>query len=298
LIYCRRVGETSHVTVVVPTRDRPLSLARCLAALEAQRHSLASIEIVVVDDGSADARSVEQTVAASPSARLLRLDGVGPAAARNRGARSARGSLVLFTDDDCEPAPDWLARLTSALGGRVDAAAGRTLNGLPGNPLAEASQVIANYLVERSLEPSGRATFATSNNLACTIEAFAAVSFDERYPGAGGEDRDWCARLAANGLALVVEPAAIVVHRHELHAGAFWRQHFAYGRGARRYRRDHPAEGRVSSPRFYSGLVRAGFDRGPTVGSLVAVAQAAAAAGFLSEAVAERNRDQVVPRQA
>jgi glycosyltransferase involved in cell wall biosynthesis len=291
------VGEAKQVTVVVPTRNRPLSLAHCLASLESQRHSHDSMEIVVVDDGSSDTLSVEQAVAGSPSARLLRLDGVGPAAARNRGARSARGSLVLFTDDDCAPAPGWLARLTAALCAGADAAGGRTVNGLRENPLAEASQVIANHLVDSSVQPSGRVAFATSNNVACTTEAFAAVPFDERYRSAGGEDREWCARLAAHGLTLVMEPTAIVVHRHELHAGAFWRQHLAYGRGARRYRRDHPMEGWVSPPRFYGGLLRAGFERGPAVGSLVALAQIATAAGFLTEAVRESWRDRVRPRQ-
>ena len=34
---------------------------------------------------------------------------LGPAGGRNRGWRAARGAVIAFTDDDCCPAPDWLA---------------------------------------------------------------------------------------------------------------------------------------------------------------------------------------------
>ena len=196
---------------------------------------------------------------------------------------------MAFTDDDCEPAPDWLARLTAAVGVHADAAAGRTINGLPRNPLSEASQVVANYLVENSLNDSARTPFGTSNNLACMAEMFAGVPFDERYRRAGGEDRDWCARLAASGFTLIVEPKAVVVHRHRLDASGFWRQHVAYGRGAYRFRRDHEAE--TESPRFYARLLWTGFRRSPTVGMLVALAQVATAVGALREAVSATDSD-------
>jgi glycosyltransferase involved in cell wall biosynthesis len=271
---------------VVPTRNRPGSLARCLAALERQRCTMEH-EIVVVDDGSADARAVAETVAGSPRGRLLRLEGIGPAAARNRGAGSARGALILFTDDDCEPDPDWLVRLTTALLAGADAASGRTVNGRQGDRLAEASQTIANYLMAWSLRTAGP-PFAASNNIACTAAALAAVPFDERFPGAGGEDREWCARLAANGLSLVAEPTAIVVHRHKLDLRAFLRQHAAYGRGAFRFRRAGPTTGWSESPGFYAGLLRAGFEQGVEVGALVVLAQVATVAGFLREALAAK----------
>jgi glycosyltransferase involved in cell wall biosynthesis len=276
------------VSVVVPTRDRPASLGRCLAALARQRYG-GDWEIVVVDDGSRDAEAVAASVAAVRRARMLRSEGLGPAAARNRGARAAEGSILCFTDDDCEPSIDWLARLVVSVGNGADAAGGATVNASAQDPLAEASQTIAQYLVERSLAAASAPTFATSNNLACTAEAFAAVPFDERYPGAGGEDRDWCARLAARGLELVIEPSALVLHWHERDFRGFWLQHVAYGRGAFRYRRTHRFEGWLEPPRFYRGLVRAGLARGPAVGGFVCVAQLATAAGFLSEA-ARRGR--------
>jgi GT2 family glycosyltransferase len=95
-----------EATVVVPTRDRLESLQRTLRALAAQRTDRAW-EVVVVDDGS-DPPVPADLAEAPPATRVLRGGGRGPARARNLGWRAAEGSVVVFTDDDVEPAPDWL----------------------------------------------------------------------------------------------------------------------------------------------------------------------------------------------
>src|SRR5690606_8162709 len=93
---------TPEVSVVVPTCGRPALLARCLEALARQSLPRDSYEVIVVED------------------RGRR----GPAAARNRGWRRARAPIVAFTDDDCVPERDWLARGLEAMRG-ADAVCGR-----------------------------------------------------------------------------------------------------------------------------------------------------------------------------
>src|SRR5437588_2084259 len=203
-----------QLSVIVPTRDRPARLAACLAALE--RQTALQLEIVVVDDASRDARAVAAAVAAAPRARLVHGTGRGPAAARNMGVQAARAPVICFTDDDCEPVPGW----AQALGRRITAgppaavaAAGPTRNGRPGSVLAGAAQAIATHLAEATIDPAtGRMRFAPTSNLACRTEVCRSIPFDERYPLAAGEDRDWCARLTHAGYALVFEPAALVRH--------------------------------------------------------------------------------------
>ncbi|MGH3776480.1 MAG: glycosyltransferase family 2 protein [Pseudonocardiaceae bacterium] len=278
-----------QLSVVVPTRDRPARLAACLAALELQTEP--HLEIVVVDDASRDARAVAEAVAAAPRARLVRGAGRGPAAARNAGVRAAQAPVICFTDDDCEPVPGWAQALGNRITAGADAAAGPTRNGRPGSVLAAASQAIATHLAEATIDPAtNRMRFAPTSNLACRAEVCRAIPFDERYPLAAGEDRDWCARLADAGHALVFEPSALVRHHQELSPAGFWRQQLRYGRGAYRFRSDHGTLLRLEAPRFYAGLLRRGLADGPRAGALVCVAQAATALGMGFEAVAATAR--------
>ena len=257
------------ISVVVPTRDRPAALEACLTALDAQT-LIDRLEVVVVDDGSLAADTIAGVVGRHPKARLLRQSGAGPAAARNAGAGEARGQLLCFTDDDCLPETDWVEELTAALDEGADAVAGRTTN--PPGVLAAASEVISHAPAAAG-EP-----FAPSNNLACRKAVFDAVPFDESYRRAAAEDREWCARLIANGHALRSQPSARVLHRPHLTLSTFVRRQVRYGEGAYRFRSN--AGRRLEPTRFYAALVRRAFGRGFTVGVLVSLAQVATSFGW------------------
>jgi glycosyltransferase involved in cell wall biosynthesis len=291
-----------RASVVVPTRDRPDALRRCLAALE--RQVPAPVEVVVVDDASREVDAVASVVAASPLARLVRAHGSGPAAARNAGARAAVADVVCFTDDDCEPAPEWVAHLLAQLarGGR-DAAVGRTVNARPGDSLAAASQAIVNALTEESLDPAtGDLRFGPSCNLAVRADLVRREPFDEGFPLAAGEDREWCRRLTARGHRIAFARDAVVAHRPHLTTRAFVRQHHRYGRGAQRFWHGGPRVGRRRdprmtpprpggwSPRLYGEILRSGFREGPAVGALVCLAQVATACGYARESIARSRR--------
>ena len=285
---CARVNPqvVPQISVVVPTRDRPDRLAVCLAALE--RQTVADLEIVVVDDASRDAAAVAAVVAGAPRARLVRGAGRGPAAARNAGVAAASAPVVCFTDDDCDPVPGWAAALAARIAGGADAAAGPTRNGRPHSVVAAAAQAVATHLAEATVDPAGRMRFAPTSNLACRAEVCAAVPFDESYPLAAGEDRDWCARLVGSGRTLAFTPEALVRHHQELSPAGFWRQQVRYGRGAYRFRAGHGTLRRPEPPSFYLGLLRRGFRDGVRAGVLVGVAQVATAVGMVQEAAAAR----------
>jgi len=272
-----------EVSVVVPTRDRPEGLARCLAALE--RQAGGGLEVVVVDDGSREPELVAAAVARMPLATCLRLDGRGPAAARNAGVEAARGAIVCFTDDDCEPAAGWISALAAAIETGAPAAAGPTMLPDPCDPFARATQLIVDHLVERSRGPLGDVEFAPTSNVACRADVLREIPFDEGFPSYG-EDRDWCARLREAGHRLAWVPGAVVCHHQRLDLAHFVEKHARYGRGAYRFRRSNPAFGRLEPAGFYVSLVRSAAGRGAGTAAAVCLAQAATAAGFLREAVA------------
>jgi len=255
-------------SVVVPTRDRPESLERCLAAVV---EAAPEAEIVVVDDGSMDASAVA-AAARRHAAVLVRTERVGAAAARNAGARRASGEIVLLTDDDCLPAPDWAEVLSASVARSPGLAVvgGRT-EPSPGSVFVRASQSVIGT-VERA------APFCATSNVGCRRQTVLEVPFDESFREASGEDRDWCARVLRAGGEIVREPRAVVVHVPAVGARAFWRRHVRYGRSGRRLRQGSlPARVRLGAR-----VVRDGFASGPTVGALVVVAQVATLVGYVA----------------
>ncbi|CAN5140810.1 mycofactocin biosynthesis glycosyltransferase MftF [soil metagenome] len=98
----------TEMTVVVPVRDRPEQLDRCLGALH-------PLPVIVVDDASHDPASVE-AVAQRHRATLVSLDrNVGPAAARNAGLMRVTTPVVAFVDSDVEATSDTLLELARHL---------------------------------------------------------------------------------------------------------------------------------------------------------------------------------------
>jgi glycosyltransferase involved in cell wall biosynthesis len=93
------------VTVVVPVRDRPDQLARCLAAIGP------CAEVIVVDDASEHPEATKAVAAAAGARVVCRAVNGGPVAARNTGLAQCRTPLVAFVDSDCRPVPGWLDHL-------------------------------------------------------------------------------------------------------------------------------------------------------------------------------------------
>jgi hypothetical protein len=151
--------------------------------------------------------------------------------------------------------------------------------------VAAAAQAVTNHLAEATMDPvTGRLQFAPTSNLGCRADVCRRLPFDEGYPLAAGEDRDWCARLARAGDVLVHEPTAVVHHHQELTLRTFWRQQVRYGRGAYRFHRGQGTLRRPASAGFYASMVRRGAaEGGVRAAALVCLAQAATAVGMLRE---------------
>ncbi|HEV2727615.1 MAG TPA: glycosyltransferase, partial [Solirubrobacterales bacterium] len=240
------------------TRNRPELLRRCLAALEKQT---VPIEIVVVEDK----------------------EGRGPDWARNEGARQAQGEVVCFTDDDCAPFPGWAEALAKPiLAGEARATAGPTHMAAGATSADFAWEAIVGYLQEQASRPGTSSPgFAATANLACSRELVEQLPFDESFPAAAGEDRDWAERAARQAAAPRLAPQALALHQPGLGVRDFLGQQYRYGKGAAQYRSAGADRG-FGSPSFYFGLLRQGFDAGFGPGLLVCAAQAATLAGSVA----------------
>ena len=194
---------------MIATKDRAESLRGLFDALERQTMPRQSFEVVVVDDGSHDRTSdiIEQyrQRAAGPFTALRSPTSRGPAAARNQGIRAARGVVVAFTDDDCEPAADWLAAGVELLReGGHGVVMGATQ---PADP-PRAAQPFARSM--QADHEDGR--YPTCNVFYSRAALERAGGFDQSFRFACGEDTDLAWRVKALGFTSAFCAEARVVH--------------------------------------------------------------------------------------
>jgi GT2 family glycosyltransferase len=100
-----------RLSVVISTFERAAVLSRVLDSLDAQT-AAGSFDVVIgVNAADADTASVERVAAGRPyPVRVVQGEVPGVSASRNRGWRSAAGTVILFLGDDMLPAPDLVAR--------------------------------------------------------------------------------------------------------------------------------------------------------------------------------------------
>ncbi len=108
------------VTVIVPARNEAHNIARCVSSILASTYP--RLELVVVDDGSADgtAEIARKAAAGDPRAHVVMNSPLpegwfGKQWACTTGAREARGEVLLFTDADTYHGSDLVTRSVNAM---------------------------------------------------------------------------------------------------------------------------------------------------------------------------------------
>jgi len=232
-------------TIVVPVRDRPRELERCLAAA-GTRYS-----VVVVDDESADAAAVA-AVCAAHGARLIRrrVNG-GPGPARNTALRVVSTEFVAFLDSDCIPPPGWIDALAGHFADPLVAAVAPRVVGIAAAGTAAAGTAAAGTAATAApggspldlgdrparVAPLTRVAYVPTAALVVRRAALG-DGFDEalRY----GEDVDLVWRLIEAGWRVRYEPDVRVAHAEPASRSALLRRRFRYGNSAAPLTRRHP----------------------------------------------------------
>ncbi len=213
-----------RLSVIIPVYNGAQTLIVCLQALH--RQTRPPDEIIVVDDGSSDDSA---GVAAQYRVRVLRQRNAGPAAARNYGARVAGGDVLLFTDADCVPAPDWVEQMARVM-------ADPTIAGAKGVYRTRQRNLVARFVQQEYQDRYDRMTgqpridFVDTYSAAYRRSVFlAAGGFDTGFPTASVEDQELSFRLAAQGQRLVYVPEARVCHRHDRTPEEYARRKYGIG---------------------------------------------------------------------
>ena len=189
-------------SVIIPTYNAAETLYELLVSLVAQ--TFKNFEIIVVDDCSTDDTSA---IVSAFDCNYIRLQkNSGPACCRNRGAETAKGDLLVFTDSDCKAGPDWLENIhrhfenndIHALMGRLvifpSTFLGDSISGL-GFPAGGAIGFDKIWRVDEN----GFTNSLSSCNCALRKDIYQDIGgYDEIFPFAGGEDSylAYCLRKA------------------------------------------------------------------------------------------------------
>jgi cellulose synthase/poly-beta-1,6-N-acetylglucosamine synthase-like glycosyltransferase len=198
-----------QASVVIPAFNAEATIETCVRALQHQTEQTGLYEVLLVDDGSVDRTA---NLALACGARVLRLKHVGRAAARNEGVRAAEGSIVLFTDADCEPASDWVEQMIAPLSDPA-------ITGTKGVYRTRQSDITARFV---QLEYEDRYDHAARTEYVDFVDTYAAAYRRQALLDIGGfdatlpfdEDQELSFRLSEAGHRMVFVPQAAVYHQH------------------------------------------------------------------------------------
>lgn len=203
--------ETPTVSVLICTKDRRDDVARALASLRADGVEREGVEIVVI----------EETAHPRPIAGVryvpLPPEGRGFAHVRNRAVDAAKGSLLVFVDDDCEVERGWFDALLApmadpAVAGTAGAVLVRDCNaigyaenilGFPGGGLRYLAAAGGRVVATR---------FVSTCNCVYRRAAIEAVGGFSPLASLGGEDSLLADRITARWPCRYA-PGAVAYHR-------------------------------------------------------------------------------------
>ena len=210
------------VSVIIAAYHSAAFLPRCLASLDAQ--TFRDFETILVSS-SPDTHTAA-VAAAFPSVRFFQNPTrLFPHAARNVGVSMAQGSLLVFTDADCEADRGWLASLVNAhdagydiIGGCIESTAARNVSrGIH----------ILKYSPYLRGKPAGPIFLAATGNLMVARTVWEVAGPFDGSIFCGDALFSWKAREA--GFVPWYLPSAIVIDQDEQYRRGFFLERFRRG---------------------------------------------------------------------
>ena len=224
-----KYADTPLVSIIIPSKEKPELLKRCLDSI-AGRTSYAAWEVIVVDNNSSEPATLDyyRSLEQNPRVRIVPFNKrFNYSAANNVGAAEARGELLLFLNNDTEAQDP--ARLEELVGwaryGPIGVVGARLLaenrliqhagvvlgmGGFAGHPFAEYPPL--SFALTGSTGWYRDFLAVTGACMLMRKAVFAEINgFDENFILCGS-DVEICLRARRKGYRVVYNPFAELLH--------------------------------------------------------------------------------------
>ncbi|MCK4668012.1 glycosyltransferase [Candidatus Dependentiae bacterium] len=220
-------------SIIIPVYNGSRFIESVLLSFENQTVEQALFEIIFIDDGSTD-DSVEKLNKYKDDLNItiVSQENQGPAAARNVGILKAKGEIILFTDIDCIPNPNWIEEMIKPFSDPKIFGVKGTYSTSQKSIVAQFAQVEYEFKY-KYMKRQKYIDFIDTYSAAYRASIFKAeVLFDKDFRFASGEDIALSYYLSDRGYKMVFNPKAVVEHFHpdsvlkylkRKYKTAFWR---------------------------------------------------------------------------
>jgi glycosyltransferase involved in cell wall biosynthesis len=198
-----------RISVVIPCFNAKTTISKTLDAVCDQQVSF-PFEVIVIDSSNDGTDQVIRTRYKQVQLHHLNEQTL-PGSGRNLGIMHVRGEIVVFTDSDCVPDPDWLYRIAMQYQSRnLDCVGGSVVNGYPKNLIAWASHII-EFSEWTPDAPEGFVRNIPSCNISYKKEVFSKykIHFTDTFPS---EDTLFNWTFIQKGGSIYFDPKIRVVH--------------------------------------------------------------------------------------
>jgi GT2 family glycosyltransferase len=269
---CLRKTDGPHVTIVMPTRDRPDMMRRSVASLF-ERTLYPAFDLVMIDNGSSDPQAMTLFAEAVRDPRISRINAPGAfnfSHLCNLGAAKARGEFLVFLNNDVEIIqPDWLDEMVSLASDPRTGAVGCLLL-YPDDRIQHAG-IVVGLGDEAGHMDSGAQNEAPGwlgrNHVAHEVSAVTGACLvveRTKFESVGGfdavhlpvefNDIDLCLRLEEFGFQTMWTPFARLVHFESSSRGKATFRRLSTHASERRYFRHRWAHRLRDDPFYHPGL--------------------------------------------
>lgn len=101
--------KNPKLSIIIPTYNEERDISNCISSLLIQGYK--NFEIIIVDDGSTDNTLKKVALFKNRNIKILRQNHKGPGEARNFGAKTSKGEILIFIDADMTFEKNYLENL-------------------------------------------------------------------------------------------------------------------------------------------------------------------------------------------